>query len=159
MTAPSFTSTDLIAAARDIGIGELTEAEVGGLGSIVGELIHGHAFVDATDDYLPNASTATRPFSILEGADNRNNSWSLKCSIRETGEGKLVGKRIAIKDSIMVAGVPMLSGGVAVYAEHRRGHRWLARRRAQGGIRAPQLGGRRRRQGPCGSRRAGQTWR
>ncbi|WP_172174772.1 hypothetical protein [Paraburkholderia elongata] len=87
MTAPSFTSTDLIAAARDIGIGELTEAEVSGLGSIVGELIHGYAFVDSTDNYLPNVSTAARPFSIPEGADNRNNAWSLKCSIRETGEG------------------------------------------------------------------------
>ncbi|SOE96986.1 amidase [Burkholderia sp. D7] len=110
MTAPSFTPADLIAAARDLGIGELTEAEVSGLGFIVGELIQGYAFADATDDYLPNVPTGARTFWSPEGADNQNNAWSLKCSIREAGEGKLAGKRIAVKDSIMVAGVPMLNG-------------------------------------------------
>ena len=34
----------------------------------------------------------------------------MKTSIREKNTGKLAGKRIAIKDSVMIAGVPMMNG-------------------------------------------------
>lgn len=45
-----------------------------------------------------------------EGADNQYNAWYWKCTIKGADSGKLKGKRIAVKDNIAVAGVPMMNG-------------------------------------------------
>ncbi|XP_041459573.1 amidase-like [Lytechinus variegatus] len=42
--------------------------------------------------------------------DNPHNAWCYRCNIKGTDEGKLSGKRIAIKDSIAIAGIPMTVG-------------------------------------------------
>jgi amidase len=42
--------------------------------------------------------------------DNPLNAWYWRCSIKGAAEGKLAGKRIAIKDNVCVAGVPMMNG-------------------------------------------------
>lgn len=49
-------------------------------------------------------------------ADNPYNAWYWKCLINGAASGKLKGKRVAIKDNISVAGVPMMNGS-AVYAD------------------------------------------
>jgi len=38
------------------------------------------------------------------------NAWYWKCSIKGAPSGKLAGKRIAIKDNVCVAGIPMMNG-------------------------------------------------
>jgi hypothetical protein len=38
------------------------------------------------------------------------NAWYQKCSIKGASTGILAGKRIAIKDNVCVAGVPMMNG-------------------------------------------------
>jgi amidase len=42
--------------------------------------------------------------------DNKFNAWSWKVSIKGSGQGKLAGKKIAIKDNISVSGIPMMNG-------------------------------------------------
>lgn len=42
--------------------------------------------------------------------ENRHNAWYWKCSIRGSGSGKLAGKKVAIKDNVCVAGIPMMNG-------------------------------------------------
>jgi amidase len=42
--------------------------------------------------------------------ENPMNAWYQKCSIKGAPGGKLNGKRIAIKDNVCVAGVPMMNG-------------------------------------------------
>lgn len=42
--------------------------------------------------------------------DDPLHAWAWKTSIKEAGEGRLAGRRIAIKDNIAVAGVPMKNG-------------------------------------------------
>src|SRR5213080_1079385 len=42
--------------------------------------------------------------------ENPLNAWYQKCSIKGAASGPLVGKRIAIKDNVCVAGVPMMNG-------------------------------------------------
>ena len=46
--------------------------------------------------------------------ENPLNAWYWRCSIRGTGEGPLAGKRIAIKDNVCVAGVPMMNGSATL---------------------------------------------
>ncbi|CAN5690143.1 amidase [soil metagenome] len=42
--------------------------------------------------------------------EDRLNAWYWKCSIKGAPSGKLAGKRIAIKDNVCVAGIPMMNG-------------------------------------------------
>jgi amidase len=44
------------------------------------------------------------------GEENRHNAWYWKCDIKGAAKGALAGKRVAIKDNICVAGVPMMNG-------------------------------------------------
>jgi amidase len=43
-------------------------------------------------------------------SDNRLNAWYWKCSIKGAPSGPLAGKKIAIKDNVCVAGIPMMNG-------------------------------------------------
>lgn len=49
-----------------------------------------------------------------EPEDNPLNAWYQKCSIKGAENGLLAGKRLAIKDNVCVAGVPMMNGTVAL---------------------------------------------
>ncbi len=42
--------------------------------------------------------------------ENPLNAWYWKCSIKGAAEGKLAGKKIAVKDNVCVAGIPMMNG-------------------------------------------------
>ena len=43
-------------------------------------------------------------------SENRLNAWYWKCSIKGAPTGPLAGKKIAIKDNVCVAGIPMMNG-------------------------------------------------
>ena len=47
-------------------------------------------------------------------SENRLNAWYWKCSIKGTPSGLLAGKKIAIKDNVCVAGIPMMNGPAAL---------------------------------------------
>ena len=46
--------------------------------------------------------------------ENPLNAWYWKCSIQGAPSGRLAGKRVAIKDNVCVAGVPMMNGSVTL---------------------------------------------
>ena len=66
--------------------------------------------LETLPDYLPDVKypreTGVRP----EPEDNPYNAWCRKVVVRGADAGKLHGKRIALKDNIMLAQVPMLHG-------------------------------------------------
>jgi amidase len=43
-------------------------------------------------------------------SENRLNAWYWKCSIKGAATGLLAGKKVAIKDNVCVAGLPMMNG-------------------------------------------------
>ncbi|HEX4409137.1 MAG TPA: amidase [Xanthobacteraceae bacterium] len=45
-----------------------------------------------------------------EGDQNKYGAWIAKCTIRGAKSGKLAGKRVAVKDTYSLAGVPLTSG-------------------------------------------------
>ena len=49
-----------------------------------------------------------------EPADNPLGAWYRRCAVRERHEGPLAGRRVAIKDNVDVAGVPMMNGSVTL---------------------------------------------
>jgi amidase len=44
------------------------------------------------------------------GDENPLNAWYWRCSIKGASEGKLAGKKIAIKDNVCIAGIPLMNG-------------------------------------------------
>lgn len=49
-----------------------------------------------------------------EPEENPLNAWYQKCSIKGAEDGPLAGKRIAVKDNVCLAGVPMMNGTSAL---------------------------------------------
>lgn len=68
------------------------------------------------DDYLPEVDLERFPRENIHypaKEDNKLNAWAFKCDIKDLkykGNGLLDGSKIAVKDCIAIAGVPMLLG-------------------------------------------------
>lgn len=69
-----------------------------------------YALVDEAPDPAPAVGQRRAPARKPRPAENRYNAWYVKTSIREEYRGRLAGKTLAVKDSICVAGVPMMNG-------------------------------------------------
>ncbi len=66
--------------------------------------------LDVMPDEIP-AVTYPRTPGYRPGPDeNPHNGWFWKSEIKGAADGKLSGKTVAIKDNVMVAGVPMMNG-------------------------------------------------
>ena len=61
------------------------------------------------DDPLP-VRHSRGAWQVPRPQDNPQNAWYVKTSIKGPPGGPLTGRRVAVKDSIMVAGVPMMNG-------------------------------------------------
>ncbi|MBI4445110.1 MAG: amidase [Acidobacteria bacterium] len=59
---------------------------------------------------LPRLKYPDRSFWRPSAAENQYNAWYVRTSIRAEQQGKLSGKKIAIKDNVCVAGVPLMNG-------------------------------------------------
>jgi amidase len=66
--------------------------------------------VDAMPDNLPKVKYPRTPGYKPGASENPLNAWYVKCDVRGASSGPLEGKRIAIKDNVCLAGVPMMNG-------------------------------------------------
>ena len=66
--------------------------------------------LDAMPDNLPEVHYPRSPGYFPDRTENPLNAWYVKTEVRGAPDGKLRGKRIAIKDTICLAGVPMMNG-------------------------------------------------
>ena len=64
--------------------------------------------VDAMPDYVPAVKYPRTPGYRPEGGENKYNAWYVKTEIKGASSGKLAGKKIALKDNVCLAGVPMM---------------------------------------------------
>jgi len=80
----------------------------------VGSTLRSYDLVDELYDDFVRAPAARRSYrSPVPGRDVFN-AWYVTCEIRSRAEGLLSGKRVAIKDNIAVAGIPMANGSKAL---------------------------------------------
>ena len=70
----------------------------------------GYRMIAALPDELPPIKYPRGGFFRPEGDENKHGAWAVKTSIKGAASGKLVGKKVAIKDTYCVAGVPMTNG-------------------------------------------------
>jgi amidase len=95
--------------AEEMGL-SLTDDDVKSFIGLMQPSIDGYNVVDAMPDNLPAVKYPRTPGYRPSGAENRYNAWYVKTSIKGAPSGKLSGKRVVIKDNVMVAGVPMMNG-------------------------------------------------
>ena len=66
--------------------------------------------LDAMPDNLPEVRFPRSPGYFPSQTENPMNAWYVKTEVRGAPDGKLRGKRIVLKDTVCLAGVPMMNG-------------------------------------------------
>jgi amidase len=95
--------------AEEMGL-SLTDEDVKSFIGLMQSSIDGYNTVDAMPDNLPVVKYPRTPGYRPSGAENQYNAWYVKTSIKGAPSGRLSGKRVVMKDNVMVAGVPMMNG-------------------------------------------------
>ena len=96
-------------AAEEVGLA-LTEDDVKSYLGLIKPNIDAYNMVDAMPDYLPAVKYPRTPGYFPDPAENPRNAWYVRTSIKGASSGPLKGKKVAVKDNVMVAGVPMMNG-------------------------------------------------
>lgn len=66
--------------------------------------------LNAVDDNLPTVRYDRSDVHFPDAEENTLNAWYVKTEIAGASDGPLLGKRVALKDTICLAGVPMMNG-------------------------------------------------
>ncbi len=109
MTINTPSTAQLIEVGRQLGI-TLSDQDAAEYLECMAPLIAGYNVVDAMPDNLPVVKYPRTPGYRPDDEENKYNAWYVKTEIKGAPQGKLTGKRVAIKDNICVAGVPMMNG-------------------------------------------------
>jgi amidase len=103
------TPEQIRAAAAEVGL-SLTDADVASYIGLIKPNVAAYNAVDAMPDCLPPVKYPRTPGWFPAPEENKHNAWYVKTSIKGADSGPLKGKKVAIKDNAMVAGVPMMNG-------------------------------------------------
>ena len=72
--------------------------------------IAAYNLVDQMPDEVPAVAYPRTPGRRPAGEENRHGAWYVKTTVEGAPSGKLKGKKVALKDNICLAGVPMMNG-------------------------------------------------
>ncbi len=108
---PTLEQMDEVAA--DLGL-TFSESELAEYYALMAGNFAAYDYVDAQPDYVPQVKYPRTPGYFPEGAENKYNAWYVKSTIKGASRGKLMGKTIAMKDNVCVAGVPMMNGSATL---------------------------------------------
>lgn len=89
---------------------ELSQDEAGSYHDFLSAITPAIRMIEQLPDLPPNVKYPRTPGYQSDPADNPYNAWYYKTSIKGAAQGKLAGKRIAVKDNVFVAGVPLTNG-------------------------------------------------
>ena len=88
----------------------MSDAELASYHALMQGNVAAYEAIDLMADYVPAVTYPRTPGYRPEGEENRYNAWYVKSEIKGAATGKLAGKRVAVKDNVCVAGVPMMNG-------------------------------------------------
>ncbi len=88
----------------------LSDEELREYSEIMEPYIQSYDRLDAMPDNLPEVRYPRSPGHFPDMTDNPLNAWYVKTDIKGAMDGPLRGKRIALKDTVCLAGVPMMNG-------------------------------------------------
>ena len=88
----------------------MSDQRIGAFMDLMEGYIESYDRVDRMPDYLPEVRYPRTPGHRPDPADNPLNAWYVRCDIKGAPNGPLAGRSIALKDTISLAGVPMMNG-------------------------------------------------
>lgn len=88
----------------------LSEADIASFKGLMAGYVAAYNKVDRMIDPLPEVKYPRTPGVQPPLADNPLNAWYVKSTVQGAPEGKLKGRTVALKDNVMLAGVPMMNG-------------------------------------------------
>src|SRR4051794_37331747 len=103
------TVADLRQAAQKLGMNP-SDDYLKAVEQITTTLANAYAMLDTTPDKLPPVKYPRGPFHRPSAEENPHGAWYIKTSIKGKPGGKLAGRRVALKDNVCLAGVPMMIG-------------------------------------------------
>ena len=113
MPVPAPTKADLQRIASKLGF-EVNDSEAEVFLNIAGGTLASYSRLDQLEAprLSPNENRDKGRAPTVD--ENPYNAWAWRCSIRTAAEGKLAGRKIALKDNIAVAGLPMHNGSAVL---------------------------------------------
>ena len=84
---------------------------------IVAPMVKAYQVLDGVPDELPQMRYPRTPGHRPTPEENPHGAWYVKTDIKGAKHGKLAGHRVAVKDNICVAGVPMMNGASVLDGE------------------------------------------
>jgi amidase len=107
------TDAELAALAHAAGF-DLSDEDRQIYGALLRGVLGAYALLDAEPDALPAPVGGERRWWVPDAADNPHNAWYVRSEISLDRLGPLAGCGVALKDNVMVAGLPMMNGSAAL---------------------------------------------
>ncbi len=107
------TPTQLRAVAAQCGL-SLSDEDVASFRGLMQGSVDAYNLVASMPDEVPVVKYPRTPGYRPGPDENPRNAWYRKASVKGAPAGKLKGKRVALKDNIMLAGVPMMNGSATL---------------------------------------------
>lgn len=92
----------------------LTDEDVASFRGLMQGSVDAYNVVAAMPDELPEVKYPRTPGYRPLPSENPRNAWYRKATVKGAASGKLKGKTVALKDNIMLAGVPMMNGSATL---------------------------------------------
>jgi amidase len=89
---------------------DLTESYAQSVINFLGPFAAGYRALAALPDDLPPVKYPRGGYYRPEGEENKYGAWIAKTHIKGATTGKLAGKKVAIKDTYAIAGIPLTNG-------------------------------------------------
>ena len=70
--------------------------------------------IDAAPDFVPEVKYPRTPGVRPDAEADPLHAWFVKTSIAGADDGPLAGRRVAVKDNVLIAGVPMMNGATTL---------------------------------------------
>jgi len=109
MTVTLPTNDQLRRVAERIGF-DLADDELTCYRDVIARSMPAYQRLDEIPDYLPEVKYPRTPGYRPLADEDPYNAWLVKTDIKGASRGKLRGKRVVVKDTVCVAGVPMMNG-------------------------------------------------
>lgn len=103
-------STDQVRAlGESLGM-ELTEEYAQSFINFIRPFGDGYRLLAALPDAVPAVKHPRGAYYRPDGGENKYGAWVAKTHIKGAGAGKLAGKKVAVKDTYAIAGIPLTNG-------------------------------------------------